>query len=364
MESVVMDRLFNGVYKGKKVLLTGHTGFKGSWLSYWLQKLGAEVTGFSLQPNSHPSHSALLPAITESTISDIGDFASIESTISQWNPDIVFHLAAQPLVRKSYVVPIETFHTNIIGTVNLYEAIRNSSSVKALVSITTDKVYRNKEWVWGYRETDTLGGHDPYSTSKACVELVHECYKNSFFRTKGIFSAVARAGNVIGGGDWSEDRLIPDIVVATAENKEIGIRNFKSIRPWQHVLDPLSAYLYLGQQLLQQNQQVEDVWNFGPAIQDCISVEEILQLFKRSWDEIRWKDASEANALHETTVLRLDCSKAYQQLKWKPIWGIDMAVERTAKWYKNFYQGNKVNTEEDINLFVADAKKSNAVWSK
>jgi CDP-glucose 4,6-dehydratase len=363
MEMLVMEKLFNGVYKGKKVLVTGHTGFKGSWLALWLERLGADVTGFSLQADTTPSHCTLLNCGIKSIIGDIRNFDEISQAIKNCTPDIVFHLAAQPLVRRSYSEPTATFETNVIGTVNLYEGIRNTQSVKAVVNITTDKVYKNKEWVWGYRETDALGGHDPYSTSKACVELVHECYKKSFFNSKGILSAVARAGNVIGGGDWSEDRLIPDIVTSASQKKHIEIRNPRSVRPWQHVLDPLSAYLFLGQQLLQKNEQVEDCWNFGPNIKDCLSVAEILDLFQQYWTGIRWKDISIVDALHETTMLRLDCSKAYQQLNWKPIWGIETAIEKTAQWYKEFYQNGKLMSDQDLEVFIADAKQLKASWT-
>ena len=359
-----MDNLFNNIYKGKKVLVTGHTGFKGSWLISWLEELGAEVTGFSLAPNTEPSHYSLIKGSWKSVIGDIRNASIINDTVDQIQPEIVFHLAAQPLVNRSYVNPLETFETNITGTINLYEAIRKVKSVKALVNVTTDKVYHNNEWIWGYRENDRLGGYDPYSTSKACVELVHDSYQKSFFKEVGIQCATARAGNVIGGGDWSEDRLIPDIVKAAHEKKETPIRNPQSVRPWQHVLDPLSGYLLLGQHLLEINEKVNEGWNFGPSIEDCLSVKEILTLFSKNWDEIKWKDLSDSKKLHETNLLRLDCSKAHQQLQWKPIWNIDEAIKNTALWYKDFYSNRKSITTEQLHQYVTDAKNQKAIWVK
>ncbi len=234
-----MNRLFKRIYEDKKVLLTGHNGFKGSWLQYWLTELGAKVTGLSLRPNTTPSHFDLLSSSCSSITADVRDAEAVSRIVADCRPDIVFHLAAQPLVRRSYAYPKETFETNILGTVNLFEAIRSESSVKAVVNITTDKVYSNKGVIMAYKEEDTLGGHDPYSTSKACVELVHESYRKSFFKAAGIRSATVRAGNVIGGGDWAEDRLIPDVVRAASQNISMNVRNPQSIRPWQHVLDPL-----------------------------------------------------------------------------------------------------------------------------
>ena len=358
-----MKNLFKGIYKGKKVLLTGHTGFKGSWLMIWLQQLGAEVVGFSLKPNTDPSHFDLLKNDAISIMGDLRDTSLIAKAVAEYKPEIVFHLAAQPLVQRSYAEPIETFETNIIGTANLYEAIRSAGSVKAVVNITTDKVYQNKEWVWGYRENDPLGGQDPYSTSKACVELVHECYKKSYFREAGIFSATARAGNVIGGGDWAEDRLIPDIVTAASIKASTDIRNPHSVRPWQHVLDPLAGYLLLGQQLLERNSIAEDGWNFGPSMEDCLPVNKILDLFTKYWEGIRWNDVSVNKKLHESNILRLDCSKAFHHLQWSPVWNIETAIEKTATWYKQFYSDGLITTNNNIQEYISDAAARNAVWT-
>lgn len=362
MEDLVMPSYFNNIYKGKKVLITGHTGFKGSWLALLLDKLGATVTGFSLKPDTEPAHCNLVKTNIREVIGDLRDASVIKKEMEDCRPDIVFHLAAQPLVRKSYADPIETFETNILGTVNLYEAIRSSENVKAVVNITTDKVYKNNEWVWGYRENDNLGGHDPYSTSKACVELVHECYVKSFFKTAGIFSATARAGNVIGGGDWSQDRLIPDIVIAASQKRRIDIRSPKSVRPWQHVLDPLAGYLLLGQNLLEKRESAEGAWNFGPVMEGCISVQDVIKLFRIHWKDILWNDVSDKKILHESDVLKLDCSKSSQQLKWVPVWDIDTVMEKTANWYKEYYTDGRVSSEEDIEQFLSDAAHASATW--
>jgi CDP-glucose 4,6-dehydratase len=363
MENLVMSTLFKGIYQQKKVLLTGHTGFKGSWLQLWLQQLGAKVTGLSLAPNTSPSHFELLEPTGISTIADIRDASAVKKTVAACQPDIIFHLAAQPLVRRSYADPVETFHTNIIGTINLFEAIRNTPTVKAVVNVTTDKVYRNLESKAAFKESDVLGGHDPYSTSKACVELVHESYFKSFFKDAGIFAATARAGNVIGGGDWAEDRLVPDLMKAASNKKPADIRNPQSVRPWQHVLDPLSGYLLLGQYLLQQNDVAEDAWNFGPAIEDCLDVASMINLLNKYWDEIRWNDASNEKQLHESNVLRLDCSKAREKLGWLPTWNINTAIERTAAWYAAYYTKGTVITKQDLYQYISDAASSHAVWA-
>ena len=358
-----MQNLFKGIYRGKKILLTGHTGFKGSWLQYWLTQLGADVAGFALAPNSNPSHFELIHSNAVSVIGDINNSNAIFQSINSFKPELVFHLAAQPLVRRSYADPIDTFMTNIMGSLHVFEAIRSVGSVKALVNITTDKVYQNKEGGKPFLETDPLGGHDPYSTSKACVELVHESYRKSFFQERGILSATARAGNVIGGGDWAEDRLIPDMVRAATKNTFTEIRNPESIRPWQHVLDPLSGYLLLGQQLLEGNELADDAWNFGPAVGDSLPVKKVLDLFSQHWAGMQWKDVSEQKKLHESNILRLDCRKAQEQLGWMPIWDIHQAIERTACWYKDYYANGKLNTQQDLAQFIADAQLQKAIWT-
>jgi CDP-glucose 4,6-dehydratase len=363
MEDLVMEGLFGGIFRGRKVLLTGHSGFKGSWLLMWLTHLGAKVTGYSLAPASAPSHIQLLGLFDPSSVGDIRNNEQLTAVFKEVQPDIVFHLAAQPLVRKSYADPLETFHSNVLGTANVLEAARHSSSVKAIVNITTDKVYRNYEWPWPYRETDSLGGHDPYSTSKACVELVHESYRKSYFQEAGILSATARAGNVIGGGDWAEDRLIPDLVRASSKSRVTNIRNPGSVRPWQHVLDPLSGYLALGQHLLQGNSQAEGAWNFGPHPHDCLSVAGVLDEFNRNWEGIQWRDASENKGPHEAGTLRLDCSKAFHDLAWEPVWNVRTAIAKTAAWYKDYLFNQTIQSLDNLQEYIADASLSNINWA-
>jgi CDP-glucose 4,6-dehydratase len=364
MEDLVMEKLFKGIYKGKRVLLTGHSGFKGSWLLFWLQQLGATVKGYSLPPETEPSHIRLLDLFDPASAGDIRDPDQLSGSVKDFQPDIVFHLAAQPLVRRSYTVPLETFHSNIIGTANVLETIRHTPSVRAVINITTDKVYHNFEQHWAYRETDILGGHDPYSTSKACAELVHESYRKSYFKEAGILSSTARAGNVIGGGDWAEDRLIPDLIRATADGQSTSIRNPQSVRPWQHVLDPLSGYLLLGQFLLEGNGLAEGAWNFGPDVRDCLSVAEVLDEFIRHWKGIQWEDVSADKKAHESGMLRLDCSKALYELGWQPVWDVRTAIEKTAAWYKSFYHSNVVRTPEDLAGYIEDAGKKNLNWTR
>ena len=360
-----MRKIFNNIYLGKKVLVTGHTGFKGSWLKIWLKNLGATVYGYSLSPNTEPSHYNLTTPIAGfSYIADIRDKELLEKAIIDIQPDIVFHLAAQPLVRQSYANPIETFHTNIIGTVNLFEAIRRvGKGVKAIVNVTTDKVYKIHEDESVFKESDVLGGYDPYSTSKACVELVHESYRNSFFKELNILSASARAGNVIGGGDWALDRLIPDVMVATSKKNPSDIRNPLSIRPWQHVLDPLSGYLLLGQLMLENSTLVDTAWNFGPNISNCLQVNEVLNLAQKFWGLIRWNDVSESDTLHETKILRLDCSKANNEIGWQPVWDIEKAIRKTVNWYKEYYTSGRILTFDDLNEYILEAQERKMIWT-
>lgn len=357
-------QLFNNIYRGKTVLLTGHTGFKGSWLAFWLHQLGAKVIGYALEPNTNPNHISLLDLPIVSVIDDIGNQAKLLDVFATYQPDIVFHLAAQPLVRESYAAPVLTFETNVIGTAKVYEAIKNTPSVKAVVNITTDKVYHNHEWIWGYRENDKLGGHDPYSTSKACVELLHESYKKSFFQKQNILSATARAGNVVGGGDWSKDRLIPDIVRATIENQAVNIRNPQATRPWQHVLEPLAAYLLLGQKLLEKNNIVEDAWNFACDAEGCVPVKTILELMQKQWDKVTWIDVSAQEKPHEANLLQLDCTKAKTLLQWKPVWNLDKTIAVTTNWYRDYHEKGIINTAKDLELYITDAKKLGLEWAK
>jgi len=360
---MVTQHLFGGIYKGRRVLLTGHSGFKGSWLLLWLKQLGAEVAGYSLEPASEPAHIQLLGLHDPAAVGDINCGERLRTTFNEFRPEIVFHLAAQPLVRRSYAQPLETFQTNIMGTANVLDAARLTGSVRAIVNITTDKVYKNHEWPWPYRESDTLGGHDPYSTSKACVELVHESYRKSFFKEAGILSATARAGNVIGGGDWAEDRLIPDVIRTVARSEVTAIRNPRSVRPWQHVLDPLSGYLLLGQGLLEGREQYEGSWNFGPEPADCLPVAGVLDEFNRHWADVRWKDVSGNKEPHESGMLRLDCSRANHELGWAPVWDVRAAIARTANWYKGFVLNRSVGSQDDLEAYIADAKGKALNWA-
>ena len=344
MEKLVMEQLFKGVYNGRKVLVTGHTGFKGSWLLLWLKQLGANVRGYALAPNTSPSHIELLGLLEENSTGDITNIPQLQEVFNLFKPEIVFHLAAQPLVKFSYRYPQETFLTNVIGTANVLDAARNTDSVKSIINITTDKVYKNFEWVWPYKETDRLGGYDPYSASKACSELVHDSYRQSFFKPLGINSATVRAGNVIGGGDWAADRLIPDLMRAIFQQRKPDIRNPGSVRPWQHVFD--------------------DSWNFGPDPKDCISVRQVLNKMNNNWGEIIWNDVSTDVKVHEANLLRLDCSKAQLTLGWQPVWNVDKALEHTASWYKAYYKDKQLISLKQLECFVEDAKRKSIAWTR
>ena len=365
-----MKNLFSGIYSGKKVFVTGHTGFKGSWLSLWLQQLGADVYGFALAPNTKPSHYNLLNLDINSTIGDIRNKQELFKAIEKSQPDIVFHLAAQPLVRLSYQEPLDTLETNIMGTANLFEACKNTASVKVIINITSDKCYENKEWIWGYRENDRMGGYDPYSVSKGCSELVTAAYRNSFFnineykKSHHILLASCRAGNVIGGGDWAEDRLLPDIIRATEEGQKVSIRSPYATRPWQHVLEPLSGYLQLGQKLLQEKKKFADAWNFGPSDEGEITVKEVAEYCMKYWDKISFELLNLDVDLHEASLLKLDCSKAHTKLNWKPVWNAQTTLKKTINWYKKYSQDEIINTDDDLNCFIEDAKIQNLKWCK
>jgi CDP-glucose 4,6-dehydratase len=370
MESLVNQKLFSGIYQGKKVFVTGHTGFKGTWLCYWLKMLGAEVYGYSLAPNTEPHHYGYIENIfNQSTIGDIRNEKSINDVLDKIKPDIVFHLAAQPLVRLSYADPVTTFDTNIIGSLKVYEAIRKCPSIKAVVCITTDKVYENNEWNWGYRENDRLGGLDPYSASKAMMELLTTSYRHSFLNTKDFgnkhntLMATARAGNVIGGGDWAQDRLIPDLMKNVAKNIETSIRNKFSTRPWQHVLEPLSAYLLLGEKLLNKNTSFAKAYNFGPSTEEDFTVEEVVTKVIHYWSDVKVKFGTDVNAPHEAGLLKLDCALAKKDLSWLPSLTLDQALELTVNWYKNYYEKNQINTESDILMYVSIASSKKAIWA-
>ncbi len=338
MENMAVNPDF---WKGKRVLLTGHTGFKGSWLSLWLQSMGAELTGYALAPPTNPSlfDVADIARGMRSIIADIRDLTALQEVIKQHRPEIVIHMAAQALVRYSYQNPVETYATNVMGTVNLLEAVRNTQGVKALVNVTSDKCYENREWIWGYRESDAMGGYDPYSSSKGCAELVVAAYRNSYFHpgqypTHGIAVASARAGNVIGGGDWAGDRLIPDIMRAITQGKAVSIRNPHAIRPWQHVLEPLSGYLLLAQKLYTEGAIYAEGWNFGPDDADARPVQWIVEKLTSAWGaEARWA-LDGANHPHEAHYLKLDCSKAKTCLNWHSRWSLDHTLHEIVNWYR------------------------------
>ena len=332
-----------GFWNNKIVLVTGHTGFKGSWLCLWLQDLGANVIGYALAPPSDPNlfEEANVAQGMTSLFGDIRDLGGMQKAIDKYKPEIVIHMAAQPLVRYSYDNPVETYSTNVVGTVHVLEAIRKCSNVKAALVITTDKCYENKEWIWGYREDDPVGGHDPYSSSKACAELVISAYRKSYFNgdNNQIALASARAGNVIGGGDWATDRLIPDMVRAVTECRPVQIRNRNAIRPWQHVLEPLSGYLFLAQKLYEEGTNFNEGWNFGPNDSDAKSVQWIVEKFIQQWGEgACWKVDNDIHP-HEAHYLKLDCSKARTRLNWQPKWTLEQALKYIIAWHKAHQSG-------------------------
>lgn len=326
------------IYKNKKVLVTGHTGFKGSWLSIWLLQLGAKVIGYALDPLNPDDNfvkSGLADKITDYR-NDIRDFKRFEEIVNTENPEIIFHLAAQPLVLKSYDDPLYTVQVNTLGTANVLEAFRQSKSARVLILVTTDKVYRNNEWVWGYRENDQLGGHDLYSGSKAAAEILIESYIQSFFSSGEKHIAVVRAGNVIGGGDWSENRIVPDCIKAIENNVPIFIRNPNAIRPWQHVLEPLGGYLFLGENLLMNNAQYNGAWNFGPFYSNAVDVEQLVQAIIKQYGSGSYCIQSVGKVHKETNFLTLDISKALNKLNWKPLLDFDKTIELTVNWYKRY----------------------------
>jgi len=333
MESLGMTPSF---WNDKTVFLTGHTGFKGGWISHWLYELGASVHGYSLEPPTQPSfftETRLQRRLARTTVGDIRNFGELTSALKQAKPDIIIHMAAQPLVRESYNTPVETFAANVIGTVNVLEAARQVGTAKAIVNITTDKCYENKEWLWPYRENDRLGGHDPYSASKACAEIVAAAYRNSFLADANIQLASARAGNVIGGGDWATDRLIPDFLRALDAGKTLSIRSPNAVRPWQHVLEPLSGYLMLAEKLYSDGGAFAEAWNFGPNHEDAKSAGWIVERLCALTPSARWKTES-AKQPHEAGLLTLDSSKAKAELGWDPRWNLETALSKTTEWHQ------------------------------
>lgn len=360
MESVVIDPSF---WKGRKVFMTGHTGFKGSWLTLWLNQMGAEVVGYALESPTEPSifrEAKVFRALSEHVDADICDANTFKVVMQSVKPEIVIHMAAQSLVRDSYIDPVRTYATNVMGTVNLFEAVRQTSSVKAVLNITTDKCYENKEWVWGYRENEPMGGYDPYSSSKGCAELVSSAYRQSFLNDEGVALATARAGNVIGGGDWAKDRIVPDAIRAFINNKSLTVRNPMATRPWQHVLEPLSGYLMLCQQLIQQPKIFSQAWNFGPNDEDAKPVSVLVSTMARQWGQGAQWCLDEGAHPHEARYLKLDCSKAKSELRWQPVWGLESALDATVQWYKTWHNKKDMHefTLQQIQAYQATALSS------
>lgn len=346
---IKMDKSLNNFFSGKKILITGHTGFKGSWLSMVLHIMGAKVFGYSLNPPTNPSlfEVAGVGELVTSYIGDIRDFNFLKKTISETAPEIIIHMAAQPLVLEAFKNPVETYSVNVMGTVNLLEAVRLCGGVKAIVNVTTDKCYENKEWLWGYRENETLGGYDPYSNSKACSELATSSYRNSFFnkadyQKHGVAIATARAGNVIGGGDWAADRLIPDFIRAISVGEKVKIRNPLAIRPWQHVLEPLFGYLVLAENLYTVGTDFGEAWNFGPDDTDARNVEWVIKKICSFWGETAGYETDKNNYPHEAGYLKLDCSKAKTKLGWSPKWNLETSLKSIVDWNKAYLMGDNM----------------------
>ena len=331
-------------WRDRSVFLTGHTGFKGGWIALWLSHIGAKVHGYALAPPTKPSffeETQLQSSLSSSTINDIRDFQNLSAAMQAALPSVVFHMAAQPLVRESYNSPVDTFSTNLLGTVNLLEVTRKIDSVQAIVNITTDKCYENQEWLWPYRENDRLGGHDPYSSSKACAELASAAYRKSFLADAGIHLATVRAGNVIGGGDWAADRLIPDFLRALDIGETLHIRFPNAIRPWQHLLEPLSGYLLLAEELVKQGADYAGAWNFGPEEGDAKSVSVIVKQLCEKFPGSRWQLDGEPQR-HEATLLKLDSAKAKARLNWTPRWALETALNKTIEWHQAWKRGESM----------------------
>lgn len=366
-----MKNLFEGIYNNRKILITGNTGFKGSWLALWLQQLGANVLGFSLEPTTNPNHFELLNLNYKTIFHDINDCEKINEVIHSFQPDVIFHLAAQPIVKISYAETINTIKTNVLGTANVLESCKKISKNVSVICITSDKCYKNKEWPWGYREIDELGGYDPYSASKACAELIISSYRDSFFNLKhftiqhNVLIASVRAGNVIGGGDWSPYRLVPDIMEKTSNGEKVKIRNALATRPWQHVLEPLSGYLWLGVKLISRKSEFAKSWNFGPEDINNLTVKEVVDILQRHWEKISYYD--EMDNEYESKMLKLDCSQTNLKLSWHSVWNNETAIKKTVDWYKNYYDSKKLPALEysknDIESYVLEAKRKEIIWS-
>jgi len=344
---MMMRPISSDFWKGKRVFLTGHTGFKGSWLSLWLQSMGAELHGFALHPPTTPAlfDEANVAAGMNSTIGDIRDYNVVLAAMHACKPDIIIHMAAQPLVRYSYQEPVETYATNVMGTVHVLEAARQVGTAKAIVNVTTDKCYENKEWIWGYREDEPMGGYDPYSNSKGCSELVTSAYRRSFFQQSDIALASARAGNVIGGGDWATDRLVPDILRAFEKSQPVVIRNPNATRPWQHVLEPLSGYLLLAERLFSEGQPFAEGWNFGPHDDDARPVQWIVEDMVKTWSKGASWQLDGGEHPHEANYLKLDISKVKNKLGWQPRWHLASALEKIIEWHRAWLDKSDVQAK-------------------
>jgi len=357
--------MFGQTYNRRKILVTGHTGFKGSWLCLWLQRLGAEVSGYSLPPPTDPSHFGLLRLGLRSTLGDVDDQRALDACFAQARPELVFHLAAQPLVRESYRDPVGTFQTNAMGTLKVLEACRKTPSVRAVVVVTSDKCYEPADHP--HAEGGPMGGHDPYSASKGCAELLTASYRKSFFnlrdhgRTHQVLLATCRAGNVIGGGDWAADRLLPDLMKAAAAGRRVSIRKPLAVRPWQHVLDPLQGYLLVGQRLLQGEAGFAEAWNFGPAGGAELTVEDVARQAAARWPTVAFDLAADEGSMRETDFLRLDSSKAVARLGWKPVWDAAAAIERSVEWYKSYYGDDRLNSVADLETYICHFAKARTV---
>ena len=362
MEGVEVG-MFGGHFADRRVLLTGHTGFKGSCLALWLRALGANVTGISLRPESFPNHWDILALDVDSHHVDIRDAGSVKRIIARSSPEIVFHMAAQSLVRRSYREPVDTWSTNVIGTMNVMDACRTIDGLRAIVVITTDKCYENKEWLWGYREVDRLGGLDPYSASKAATELAVASVRHSFYNKSGMAQiATARAGNVIGGGDWSEDRLIPDLVRAIASGGSLEIRSPDATRPWQHVLDCLSGYLLLAQRLFEGGPRFDGPWNFGPDREGNRTVEQVLIAMKNCWPRVAWNHVDVMRP-HEAQLLHLDSTKARERLPWRPVYTFEEAAMKTAHWYQRYLDEGRAASHDQLTDYSTLARERGVVWA-
>lgn len=369
-------RFLHGIYQGKRVLVTGHTGFKGSWLSLWLSQLGAEVYGYALTPPTTPNlfdDAGVAPVLAGHEIGDVRDREHLKAYVAKVQPEFVFHLAAQPLVRLSYEDPVETYETNVMGTLNLLEAVHKVDTVRVCQVVTSDKCYENREWVYAYRENDPMGGYDPYSNSKGCTELLVSSYRQSFFHPTrisehGVSLSSVRAGNVIGGGDWAEDRIIPDCVRALTAGATIVVRNPHAIRPWQHVLDPLSGYLCLAARQYQEPGQFEEGWNFGPMGAGNVNVREIVEQVIHVWGTGQWHSPDKEESLHEANFLKLDITKANSLLAWNPVCTVSEAVADTIAWYRSRHEHREDSmrafTRGQIKNYCSKARKQGLAWAK